>query len=475
MPLGPHRPSAILLGGRRPQGSAGGATMEKETRHMEGRTLGSYGLREQLGSGATGTVYRAQHLRLGREAAVRVLPAALMGQPDAPARFARVMAGVAALDHPHILPVWDYGEQDGTAYLVMRLVRGGTLRDRLTQGPLPRTQAAAYVRQLAAALDHAHERGLVHRAVAPANVLLEERGRLYLADFGLAELLADLGPSSQLGTGVGTPAYLAPEQAQGRVDARSDLYALGVILYQMLTGRVPFSGNSAGEVLRQHQQAPVPLLPLQETAPGMEHVLQQALAKEPRERYATGRALADAVDPAPLQGFGGPPLGPFPDRRPAGPTVSPVAGEAEAAVTEAVFRYYLRNYKHPVAFLSLGQEEPSERFLRRFQDLADIVVAARWRRWPGLGRLGWRGGGRLRLKRGAQARVALDEVTDPETGHQGVIFSVSGLRWVSEAEAEVDAGVTVGGLLGRGVTLRVVREGERWVVDERAIRPTWIA
>ena len=263
------------------------------------RILGSYRLVERIGKGGMGEVYRAQHLRLGREAAVKVLPIALVEEADFLKRFEREASNVAALDHPNILPVWEYGEVGGAPYLVMPLLRGGSLKERLERGPLPRGEIVGLLGQAAEALDYAHSKGIVHRDVKPANMLLDERGRLYLADFGIAKAMEGQQGLTAAGMGIGTPEYMAPEQARGQAEPRSDLYALGIVLYQMLTGQVPYSGTSTVEVLMSHLQEPPPLLPLRNISPplpaGVEGVIQRALAKDPNQRYQSGHALTEAL------------------------------------------------------------------------------------------------------------------------------------------------------------------------------------
>ena len=263
----------------------------------EPRIVGSYRLEEQVGKGGMGEVYRARHTRLDTERAVKLLPPALAADPDFLKRFEREAASAARLEHPNILTVYEYGEAAGVPYLVMPYVRGGTLKERLARGNLPVGELLNLLGQAAEALDYAHEQGIVHRDVKPANLLLDGRGRLLLADFGIAKALEGAEGLTRTGVGVGTPEYMAPEQAQGRADARSDLYALGTILYQLLTGRVPYTGNSTIEVLMKHLQDPLPLLPLRSVAPAVpprvEAVVTKALAKNPNDRYASGKALVE--------------------------------------------------------------------------------------------------------------------------------------------------------------------------------------
>jgi hypothetical protein len=267
---------------------------------LEGRTIGAYRLLEQIGKGGMGVVYRAQHLRLGSEAAVKVLPAAMAGDDDFLRRFHHEAVSAASLQHPNILSVWDYGEQDGIPYLVMPFIRAGTLKDRLRRGPLPPGECVSYLRQLAAAVDHAHERGIIHRDIKPANILVDERGHLYLSDLGIAKALEGGPALTRAGVSVGTPQYMAPEQFQGRTERRSDLYSVGVVLYQMLTGQVPYSGSTPYDVLTRQLQAPPP--PIRQLNPGVppsvEQVLLRALVPDPTQRYQNAAELAAAFEAA---------------------------------------------------------------------------------------------------------------------------------------------------------------------------------
>lgn len=268
---------------------------------LQGKMLGGYRLLERIGRGGMGDVYRAQHLRLGREAAIKVLHAHLASDPDFLRRFEREAASVARLEHPSILPVWEYGEQEGSPYLVTPLLRGGNLADRLRREGLTPDEIGSYLREMASALDYAHQQGLIHRDVKPANMLLgNQPGRLLLADFGIAKVFGAGESLTRTGVGLGTAEYMAPEQFQGQADRRSDLYALGVVLYQMLTGHVPFSGTTPYEIITKHLQAALP--PVRQfnptVPPALEAVVARALARNPDERYQSGAALAAAFGEA---------------------------------------------------------------------------------------------------------------------------------------------------------------------------------
>lgn len=267
-----------------------------------GKTLGTCTLQELIGQGGMGAVYLAQQTRPRRQVAVKVLlpaqPLTANQRAGFLERFRRETDAAASLVHPNIIPIHEYGEGEGLAYLVMPYVSGGTLRDELEyEGLLPLARALNYLEQLAAALDCAHESGVIHRDVKPANVMKTPEGRLLLSDFGLVKIIADGEQARITGIGmpVGTPDYMAPEQAMGaEVDARADVYGLGVVLYQMLTGVTPFRGDLPMQIAMQHLHMPPP--PLRSMRPDLpmeaELAVLRALSKRPDERYARAMDLA---------------------------------------------------------------------------------------------------------------------------------------------------------------------------------------
>jgi serine/threonine-protein kinase len=263
-----------------------------------GSELGGYRLGEPLGRGGTSVVYRAEHVRLGRPAAMKLLSAGV-GEADFRERFLRESQVAAALDHPSIVPVYDAGEaEDGLLYIAMACIEGSDLKTLLAEeGELPLRRALRIVGQIGAALDAAHSRGLVHRDVKPANILVADGDRAYLSDFGVAKHLASNG-MTRTGSFIGTIDYCAPEQVEGRdVDSRTDVYALACVLYECLTGEPPFARPSEVAVLNAHLHAPPPKLT--RAAPdlpaALESVIEKALSKTPLDRYPTcGEFLAAA-------------------------------------------------------------------------------------------------------------------------------------------------------------------------------------
>jgi serine/threonine protein kinase len=266
-----------------------------------GKTFGQYQLVEPISSGGMATIYKAYQPALDRIVAIKVLPEYLLAQAGFLERFKIEAQAIAKLDHPHILPVYDYGEAERTPYLVMKYVPGGTLKDLMAQGPLDPRQTAQLLRQIAEALDHAHQQGIVHRDVKPSNVLLQDGKWALLMDFGLAKMLTSTSNITASGTGVGTPDYMSPEQAQGlTIDQRTDIYSLGIMLYQMLTGEVPFHAETPMAVmLKQVVETPsLPHLHNPSIRPAVDEVIMKAIAKSPADRYARATDLAGAYEMA---------------------------------------------------------------------------------------------------------------------------------------------------------------------------------
>ncbi len=257
-----------------------------------GQMLGAYRIIGQIGKGGMATVYKAYQASVDRYVAVKVLPSQLAESQEFATRFHQEARIIAKLEHPHILPVFDYGESDGVAYFVMRYLDAGTLKDKMEAGrPLPFDEIDRIFTQLADALSYAHGHGIVHRDLKPANALIDSQGNVFLTDFGIAKLLESASPRlTQTDAIMGTPAYISPEQAQGKpVDQRSDIYSLGIILYEMVTGGVPFVADTPLAVLFKHISDPLPLPSLVKPdipAP-IEQVILKALAKEPQDRFAT--------------------------------------------------------------------------------------------------------------------------------------------------------------------------------------------
>jgi serine/threonine protein kinase len=265
---------------------------------LVGQDLGQYHIIEQIGKGGMATVYRARQSSIGRDVAIKVLPSTLMHDDTFLGRFYQEAEVVARLQHPHVLPVYDFGEFEGMPYIVMAYLNGGTLADYIRDhGPLGLDEVGRFVGQISSALDYAHRKGIIHRDFKPSNVLLDEQGNTYLADFGLAKVSES---TMQLtGTGIlGTPMYMAPEQAEsGELTAAVDVYALGVTIFQMLTGRLPYEASTPLGVMMAHVTQPIP--DIRNIRPDLpdaaQTVISSALAKSANARYASPGTLATAL------------------------------------------------------------------------------------------------------------------------------------------------------------------------------------
>lgn len=252
---------------------------------IDGLTIGQYEVIEKLGEGGMATVYRARQPILGRDVALKVLSRALADEPGFLQRFANEARTLARLDHPNILPVYDFGSFGDMTYIATPLVSEGTLADRLDEGPVDPVTGLGYLTQIADALHHAHQVGVTHRDLKPSNVLLHRDGRVLLCDFGLARAY-DQASVTQTGIALGTPGYMAPEQALGgQVDHRADIYALGVVSFELLAGSRPYQGD-ARELVLATLQAPIPSCHARN--PGIpeavDEILEAALAKDPADR-----------------------------------------------------------------------------------------------------------------------------------------------------------------------------------------------
>ena len=277
-----------------------------------GTKLGPYEIRDQIGAGGMGEVYRATDTRLDRTVAIKVLPEHLADDPQRRERFEREARAVSSLNHPHICTLHDVGEQDGTHFLVMEYVEGETLQKRLEKGRLPFDQALEFAIQIADALDKAHRKGVVHRDLKPGNIMVTKAG-VKLLDFGLAKLKGDAGPASAFsqmptqdddkpltaeGTILGTLQYMAPEQLEGKeADARTDIFAFGAVVYEMVTGKRAFEGKSQASLIGAIMNSePQSMAELQEMTPrALDHVVRKCLAKDADRRWQTAQDLGDEL------------------------------------------------------------------------------------------------------------------------------------------------------------------------------------
>jgi serine/threonine protein kinase/Tol biopolymer transport system component len=267
---------------------------------MRGRTIGHYQIVEELGRGGMAVVYKAWQPSLERFVALKVLPAYFQHEPEFLARFHREARSAARFSHPNIVHVYDSGEANGIHYIAMEYVEGGSLSQRLAAGSLSLKETQSVLAQIASALDYAHDHGLIHRDIKPANILFTADGRPKVTDFGIARA-SDGTHLTRTGVLMGTPEYMAPEQAEGQtVDHRTDLYALGVVLYQMLTGRAPFQGTTPHATLHAviYEAPPPPRQIAPGLPPAVEGVVLKAIAKQPDKRFQRGADMAAALGAA---------------------------------------------------------------------------------------------------------------------------------------------------------------------------------
>ena len=271
-----------------------------------GETIGPYKLTKKLGQGGMATVFKAYHAALDRYVALKVLHPALLEDKNFLARFQREARMVARLEHPNIVPIYDYAEHENRPYLVMKYIEGETLKARLSSEGITDQEVRLIVQAVGDALSYAHRRGMLHRDIKPSNVLLANDGRIYLADFGLARMTQSGETSLTADQLVGTPQYMSPEQAQGKadIDTRSDIYSLGVMLYEIMVGNVPYNADTPFAIIHDHIYTPLPLPREQNpTVPeAVERILLKALAKNPSDRYKDVASMIDAFCNALING-----------------------------------------------------------------------------------------------------------------------------------------------------------------------------
>jgi serine/threonine protein kinase len=257
--------------------------------------IGRYDIVEEIGRGGMATVYRANDPHFRRQVALKLLPREFLHDPMFRARFEREAQTVAALEHMAIVPVYDFGEEDDQPYLVMRLMTGGSLAEKLKDGPLPLGEAISIVERVGSALDEAHARGIVHRDLKPGNILFDRNDDAFLTDFGIVKLVE--ASVSYTGSGIiGTPAYMSPEQAHGdrEIDGRSDLYSLGIVLFEMLAGKPPYQADTPIRTAMRHILEPIPDIRTfrPNLPPELEPIITHILAKDPDDRYTSAADLS---------------------------------------------------------------------------------------------------------------------------------------------------------------------------------------
>jgi len=268
---------------------------------ITGKQLGKYRVVAPLGEGGMASVYKAYQAGMDRHVALKILPRHFASDPEFVGRFEQEAKVIAKLQHVYILPVHDYGEDEGYTYIVMPFVERGTLDDRLDDKPLPFMEIRRIISQVGDALGYAHSRGLVHRDVKPSNVLIDEQGNCLLTDFGISKMVGGTSKFTQTGAIIGTPEFMSPEQILGEeLDGRSDIYSLGVVLYQLATGRPPYRAETPPAVFVKHLHDPLPPPSTYNPniPPALESVILKALARDREDRFATAREMVQALQAA---------------------------------------------------------------------------------------------------------------------------------------------------------------------------------
>ena len=271
---------------------------DKKPDALIGANLGQFTILEEIGRGGMATVYSAMQQSMNRKVAVKILPHHFMHDPDFLERFEREVEVISHLEHPHILPIYDYGEADGVPFIAMRFLGGGSMAQTVRRGVPQLKDLVKPFQQVADALDYAHQQGIIHRDLKPGNIMLDEHGNAYLSDFGIARVMGSNLTGSAI---IGTPAYMSPEQAHGiNIDARSDIYSLGIVLFELITGREPYQAETPMSLLMMHINEPVP--PIHEFRDGVPAIVQDvintATAKNPDDRYPSASEMAEAFKEA---------------------------------------------------------------------------------------------------------------------------------------------------------------------------------
>jgi len=276
-----------------------------------GTKLGPYEIQSALGAGGMGEVYRAHDRRLGRDVAIKVLPESLARDSDRLRRFEQEARSVGALNHPNILSVYDIGVNNGTPFMVTELLRGGTLREKINAGPVPPKRAMDYAQQVANGLAAAHGQGIIHRDLKPDNLFITNAGHMKILDFGLAKQNPPAAPVSDEaatmaesthtseGMVLGTTGYMSPEQVRGKaVDHRTDIFAFGAVLYEILSGKRAFSGNSSVETMTAILKEEPPEIPIadRQIPPALDRIMRRCLEKDPEQRFQSAKDLSFALD-----------------------------------------------------------------------------------------------------------------------------------------------------------------------------------